>query len=76
MYHHNESALSPYDPTKLAIQSFLRPEDNFLSNYVPNVKKTDPFDDVVHFKDKENIVTFVDFGYGTTFYRETSTKTK
>ena len=60
MYNCNESGLSPYGPTKLAIHSILRPEDDLISNCGPNVKKTVSFDDVVHFLDKENIVTYVD----------------
>ena len=74
MYKYNKSGLSPYDPTKLAIQSILRPEDDFISNCGPNVEKTVSFDDVVHFIDEENIVTFVDFDCGITFLPETPTK--
>ena len=74
MYSYNKSELSPYDPTKLAIHSILRPEDDLISNFGPNVKKTVSFDDVVHFIDEENIVTFVDFDCGFTFFPETPTK--
>ena len=74
MYNYNKSELSPYDPTKLAIHSILRPEDDLISNYGPNVKKTVSFDDVVHFIDEENIVTYVDFDCGITFFPETPTK--
>ena len=74
MYNYNKSGLSPYDPTKLAILSILRPEDDLISNCGPNVKKTVSCDDVVHFIDKENIVTYVDFDCGTTFLPETPTK--
>ena len=59
MYNCSKSVLSPYDPTKLAIHSILRPEDDPISNCGPNVKKTVSFDDVVHFIDEENIVTYV-----------------
>ena len=77
MYIYNKSGLSPYDPTKLAIHSFLRPEDDLVSNYGHNViKKTVSFDDVVHFIDEENIVTYVDFDYDITFLPETPTKTR
>ena len=38
------------------------------------VKKTVSFDDVVHFIDEENIVTYVDFDCGITFLPETPTK--
>ena len=74
MYNYNKSVLSPYDPTKLAIHSILRPEDDFISNCGPNVKKTVSFEDVVHFIDEENIVTYVDFDCGITFFPETSAK--
>ena len=67
MYNYNKSGLSAYDPTKLAIHSILRPEDNLISNCGPNVEKTVSFDDVVHFNDEENIVTYVDFDCGITF---------
>ena len=74
MYNYNESELSPYDPTKLAIHSSLRPEDVLISNCCPNVKKTVSFDDVVLFNDDENIVIYVDFDCGITFFPETPTK--
>ena len=60
MYNYNKSALSPYDPTGLAMHSILRPEDDLISNCGPNLKKTVSFDDVVHFIDEENMVTYVD----------------
>ena len=56
-----------------AIQYILRPEDDVISNCGPNVKKTVSFDDVVHFLDKENMVTYVDFDCGITFLPETPT---
>ena len=74
MYNYNKSGLSPYDPTKLAIHSILRPEDDLISNCGPNFKKTVSFDDVVHFIDEENIVTYVDFDCSITFLPETPTK--
>ena len=74
MDNYNKSRLSPYDPAKLAIQSILRPEEDLISNCGPNVKKTVPFDDVVHFIDEENIVTYVDFESGNSFLPETPTK--
>ena len=76
MYNYNKSGLSPYDPTKLAIHSILRPEDDLISNCGPNVKKTVSFVDVVHFIDEENIVTYVDFDCGVTFLPETPTKNR
>ena len=57
MYNYNKSGLSPYDPTKLAIHSILRPEDDLISTCGPNLKKTVSFDDVVHFIDEENMMT-------------------
>ena len=74
MYSYNKTVLSPYDPTKLAIHSILRPEDDLISNCGPNFKKTVSFDDVVHFIDKENMVTYVDFDFGITFFPENPTK--
>ena len=74
MYNYKKSGLSPYDATKLAIHSILRPQEDLISNCGPNVKKTVSFDDVVHFIDKENIVTYVDFDCGITFLAETPTK--
>ena len=76
MYNYNKSVLSPYDPTKLAIHSFLRPEDDLISDCGPNFKKTVSFDDVVHFIDEDNIVTYVDFACPITFFPETSTKVR
>ena len=57
MYNYNKSVLSLYDPTKIAIHSILRLEDDLISNCGPNVKKIVSFDDVVHFIDGENMVT-------------------
>ena len=74
MYNYNKSILSPYDPTKLAIQSILRPEDDLISTFGPDHKKTVSFDDVVHFIDEENMVTYEDFDFGATFFHETPTK--
>ena len=74
MYNYNKSGLSPYNPTKLAILSILRPEDDLISNCGPNVRKTVSFDDVVHFIDEENIVTYINFDCGITFLPETPTK--
>ena len=74
MYNYNKSVLSPYDPTELAIHSILRPDDDLISNCGPNLKKTVFFDDVVHFIDEDNMVTYVDFDCGITFFPETPTK--
>ena len=74
MHNHNKSVISPYDPAKFAILSILRPEDDLISNCGPNVRKTVSFDDVVHFIAEENIVTYVDFDCGITFFPETPKK--
>ena len=74
MYNYNKTVFSTYDPTKLAIHSILRPEDDLISNCGPNLKKTVSFDDVVHFIDEENMVTYVDFDCGITFFPENPTK--
>ena len=69
-----KTQVSPYDPTKLAIHSILRPEDDLISKSGPNVKKTVSFDDVLQFIDEENIVTYVDFDCGINFFPQTPTK--
>ena len=74
MYNYNKSVLSLYDPTKLAIHAILRLEDDIISKCGPNVKKSVSFDDVVHFNDEENMVTYIDFDCGITFLHETPTK--
>ena len=74
MCSYSKTQVSPFDATKLAIHSILRPEDDFISNCGPSVKKTVSFDDVVHFIDEENMVTYVDFDCGFTFFPETPTK--
>ena len=73
MCSYNETQVSPYDTTKLAIHSILRPEDDFISNCGQTFKKIVSFDDSVHFIDEENIVTYVDFDCGITFPAETPT---
>ena len=75
MCSYNETQVSLYDPTKVAIHFILRAEDDFLSNCGRNFKKTVSFDGIVHCIDEKNIVTFVDFHCSITFYPETSTKT-
>ena len=74
MCNYNKTQVSPYDPTKLAIRSFLRPEDDLNSNCGQNFKKTVSFDDIVHFLDEEDIVAYEDFDCAITFYPETPTK--
>ena len=74
MCSYNKTQVSPYDPTKFAIVSILRPEDDLISNCGQNFKKTVSFVDIVHFTDEEDIVTFEDFECGIPFYPETPTK--
>ena len=74
MCSYNRTQVSPHDPTKLAIQSILRPEDDLISNCGQNFRMTVSFDDILHFIDEENIVTHVDFDCGIILYRETPTK--
>ena len=73
MYNYNETRVSPYDPTKLAAQSILRPEDDLLTVYGQNFKNAASFDDIVQFIDEESNVTHVCFDCGFTFYPETPT---
>ena len=76
MCSYKEYQVSPYDPTKLAIHSILRPEDDLISICGQNCKQTASFNDMVHFTKEENIVTFVDFHCGITFYAETPTDSR
>ena len=74
MCSYNKTQISPYDLTKLAIHSILRPEDDLISNCGQNLKKTVSFDKNVHFIDEEDIVTYEDFDCGFTFNPESPTK--
>ena len=74
MCSYNKTQVSPFDPTKLAIHSILLPEDDLTSNCGENFKKIVSFDDLVHFIDGEDIVTYEDFDCGITLYHETPTK--
>ena len=74
MCSYNKTQVSPYDLTKLAIHSILRPEDDLISNCGQNFKKTVSFDKNVHFIDEEGIVTYEDFDCGFTFNPESPTK--
>ena len=74
MCNYNKTQVSPYDPTKLGIHSIFRPGDDLKSSFGRNFKKTVSFDDIVHFIDEDNIVTYVDFDCCITFYPGTPTK--
>ena len=66
--------LTPHDPTKPAIHSILRPEDDPVTNFGKNFKQSVSFDDIVHSTYEENIVAYVDFDCGITFCPETPSK--
>ena len=74
MCSYNKIQVSPHDPTELAIHSILRPAHDLISNCGQTFKKTVCFDDIVHFIDEENIVTYEDFDCSITFYPEAPTK--
>ena len=74
MCSYNKTQISPHYLTKPAIHSILRPEDHLISNCGQNFKKTVSFDDIVHFIEEEDIVTYKDFDCGITFYPGTPTK--
>ena len=76
MCSYNKTQVSPHDPTRLAICSSLRSEDDLISNCGQSFKKTVCFDDIVHFIVEENIVTYVEVDCGFTFYPETPTKVR
>ena len=54
----------------------MRPEDYLKSNCGQNFKKTVSFDDIVHFIDEEDIVTYEDFDCAITFYPEAPAKNR
>ena len=74
MCSYNKTPVSPFDPTKLEIPSVLRPEDDLISNCGQNFKNSVSSDDIVHYIDDEDIVTYDDFDCGFNFYPETPTK--
>ena len=74
MSGYNKTQVSAYDPTKLAIHSILRPKDDHILNCGQTFKKTVSFDDIVHFIDEEDIVTYEDCDCGFSSYPETPTK--
>ena len=74
MCSYKKTQVSPYDPTKLAIHSILRPDADLISNCGQNFKKTASFDDIVHFINEEDIVTYKSLDCADTFHPETPTK--
>ena len=58
---YNKTQGFPHDPTKLAISSILRPEDDLIVTFGQNFKKVVSFEDIVHLHGEENIVTYEDF---------------
>ena len=52
----------------------MRPEDDIISNCGQNFNDFVSFDDIVHFIDEEDTVTYEDFYCGITFYPETPAK--
>ena len=76
MSNYTKTQVSPYDSTKLAIQSFLRAEVDLISNCGQKFKKSVSLDDIVQLIDEEKIMSYVDFDCGITFYPEKPTKIK
>ena len=74
MCSYKRTQVSPYDPTKLAIHSIVRPEDDLIQHFGQKFKKTVSFVDIAHFINEENSVTYVDFDCGITFYPQTPAK--
>ena len=74
MYNCNKTLDSPYDPTKLAIHTILPPKIDPISNCGHASRKMVLFDDIVLFNDEENIVSYIDFDCGITFYPEAPKK--
>ena len=56
--------------------TFLRPEDDLISDCGQNFKKTVSFDDIVHFLESVDIVPYDDFDCGINFYPEFPSKIK
>ena len=74
MYKYNKTQDSTCDPSKLLFHFILRLEAAFISTCGHISKKTVSFEDIVHFIDEENNVTYVDFDCEITFYPEAPTK--
>ena len=74
MYNCNKSQNSPFDLKKFANCSVMRTDADLISKCGHRFKKTVSFHDIVQFIDEENIVTYLSFDCGITFYREAPTK--
>ena len=74
MYNFNKTQDSPYDATKLAIHHILLQAVDFKHNCGHISRKTVSFDDIPHFIDEGNVVTYLGSDYGFTFYPEAPTK--
>ena len=74
MCSYNKTQVSPYDSTKFALYSILRPEDDLVTNCGQKFIKTVPCDDMLHFINEENIVIYDYLDCGSTFYTATPTK--
>ena len=59
---------------KACISFYFCPEADRISKCGHTFKKTVSFDDIVHYIHEENIVTYVDFDKGISFYPEAPTK--
>ena len=64
MCSYTKTQFSSYNPTKLAKHSTLRPEDDLMSNFGHKFKRTVSLDNIVHFIDEENVVTYENFDCG------------
>ena len=74
IYTYNKTQDSPYDPTKLAYHSILRPEAHLISKCSHTSKNMVSSDYIAHFIGEENIVTYIYFDCGITSYPEALTK--
>ena len=74
MCNYHKTKVSLHDPTKLAIDSILHPNDYLISVFGQKFRKTVSFDDIVHFIEEDNFLTHVGFDSGVTFHPQTATK--
>ena len=76
LYNYKKNQETPYDPSKLAIHSILRPEVEPMRKCGDNSNMIVSFDGMVRSIDGENILTFVDFDCVFTLWPEAPTKLK